>query len=323
MTPVMIGPNVQSSLSAHTSLMRTTDQGCGHHANGLRSPLGIYNISISRICDKLTRLCRRLEICFQKSHSLTEHEYNDVKQEVIDYIELSLYAAAEHVDDIESITSGFFKNNVLRDKNSAFKTLQKEVKKNKRLISTAANKIKHEQSRIRIFSTEFSLGSDKGFLHGYFFEGVVNGEVGPHRLIHDKQNVFSITTLVWEIIVFLVKSSEALSLFLQEVGHQIAGPMKIESTQFMSAVVAAARLPLYTFGEEHPFNRTPLSLIFSEDQRGLIESNLYGTMQNDWQVKTDPVWGAAGGAYEGDGVTTTFKLFWPETVAFIKWRPTQ
>jgi len=321
MIRVMIDPDAQSSLPAHISLMRTTDQGCTHHANGLRSPLGIYNVSISRICDKLTRLCRRLEICFQKSHSLTEHEYNDVKQEVIDYIELSLYAAAEHVDDLESIATGFFKNNILRDKNSAFKTLQKEIKKNKRLISTAANTIKHAQSRIRIFSTEFSLGDDRGFLHGYFFEGVENGEVGPHRLIHEKQNVFSITTLVWEIIVFLVKSSNALSSFLEEVGHQIVGPMRAESAQFVAAVVAASRLPLYTFGEVHPFSTTPLSLIFSEEQRHLIESNLYGTIQKEWQVENNPIWGRAGGAYEGDGVTVKFKFFWPETIAFIKWTP--
>jgi hypothetical protein len=36
---------------------------------------------------------------------------DDLRQEVIDYLELALYAAAEHVDDISLIAKGFFDDN--------------------------------------------------------------------------------------------------------------------------------------------------------------------------------------------------------------------
>jgi len=151
-----IASNAQSSLEAHLPLALMTDEGCFHNSNNLRMPLGIYNISISRVCDKLVRLCQRLEIYFRALNTLEPLQENDeVMQEIIDYIELSLYAATEHVDDIDSIASGFFKNLTLRNKNTSYKTLQKEIKKHKCLVSAAANAIKHQQSRIRMFSMEF------------------------------------------------------------------------------------------------------------------------------------------------------------------------
>src|SRR5438552_757085 len=103
---------------------------CYHLSKNLRLPLGIYNVSVSRICEKLTAFCRRLEIYIQSSNNLEKlHEQREVRKELIDYIELSIYAAAEHVDDIDSIARGFFRSTHECEKNAAYRQLQKEIKK--------------------------------------------------------------------------------------------------------------------------------------------------------------------------------------------------
>ena len=112
---VDIAPNAQSSLEAHLPLVLLTDELCHHHGNGLRAPLGIYNVSVARICDKLIRLCKRMEMYFLASDTLEPlSSSDDLMQELVDYIELALYAAAEHIDDLDSIASGFFNNTRIR-----------------------------------------------------------------------------------------------------------------------------------------------------------------------------------------------------------------
>jgi hypothetical protein len=165
-----------SGLEAHQILTTLSDEGCFHEQSGLRLPLGIYNVSVSRVCDKVTRLCRRLEVYFNAPDTLNpQGETNEELFEIIDYIELSLYAAAEHVDDISSIATGFFKHSSFRDKDPAYRALMKAEKQHKHFIASAANAIKHQQSRVRIGTIEFKDEGRIGALHGYFIEGVARG----------------------------------------------------------------------------------------------------------------------------------------------------
>jgi hypothetical protein len=317
---VDIATNAQSCLEAHLPLALMTDEGCFHNANNLRMPLGIYNVSASRVCDKLTRLCQRLETYFNASDTLEPLQTSgEVMQELIDYIELSLYSAAEHVDDIDSIASGLFKNSALRDNHTAYRNLQKEIKKHKRLVSAAANAIKHQQSRIRMFSMEFSHGGSSGRLHGYFIEGVDAGVVCPSRTFHQSQDVFSITTLVWEIVVFLLNCSRDLSQFLQVVSTQAAGPANTKFEMFPKAVIAAARLPIYTFGEEHPFSRVTLRISSSDNETNLLESSLYGSINKGWSKTADASIGRFTSRFEGDGVTKSFRFVQPKSVVLHHW----
>ena len=76
--------------------------------------------------DKYFRASNRLEPLGRETSTLNE---------IVDYVELSVYAAAEHVDDIDSIASGFFSSTSQRDRNAPYKKLQKEIKKHKRFIS--------------------------------------------------------------------------------------------------------------------------------------------------------------------------------------------
>lgn len=296
------------------------DATCFHNQRDLRLPLGIYNVSVSRICDKVNRLSQKLEDYFSLASSLNTPAANgDLMKEVIDCVELSLYAAAEHIDDIDSIASGFFKQSTLRDKNSSYKSLQKDLKRDKKFIAAAANAIKHQQSRIRLFSMEYFLNGANGCLHGYFIEAVDGGVVGPSKKFHQTQEVFSLTTLVWEILVFLLNCSRSLARFLQDVSSQIVGPVSIRCDVFSMAAAAATRLPLYTFGEEHPFSRVELNILPSNCVNNLLQSKLIGSLDKGWLLVGGVSFGQHVSRFEGDGKTRSFKFAQAKGVILHHW----
>lgn len=283
-------------------------------------PIGIYNISVSRVSDKVNRLCQRLERYFSSSSALTSsRESEDLLIEVIDYLELSLYAAAEHVDDIDSIASGFFRSTHLRDKNVPYRDLVKKMKMHKRLVSAAANAIKHQQSRVRLFSVDYAHTGRLGCLHGYFFEAVENGVICPSSTFHQNHSVFSITTLVWEILTFLLQSSRSLAEFLNRTAPQIQGPARMDDGIFRKAVAAGARLPLYSFGEEHPFARATLRITTDGVDEDLLSSGLYGSIRDGWLNGPAPTFGGFAARYEGDGCTKEFRFSQPKFIEFQHW----
>lgn len=315
-----LGESAYPALDAIVPLTLCDDSACFHTQMQLRLPLGIYNVSVARICDKVVRLCSRLELLFRSAQAPSvQRDPDDLLIEIVDYMELALYAAAEHVDDIESIASGFFRSTQLRDKSSAYKELAKQVKAHKRLVSAAANAIKHQQSRIRAFAMEFQHAGRTGYLHGYFFEAVEDGVVCPSSTFHKNQDAFSMTTLVWEILAFLLSCSRDLAGFMHAHVHQRAGPVKANSELFQRAVVAAARLPIYTFGEEHPFSRLTLRLGCHSLGDGRLNSGLYGSICEPWARTTDASFGAAVSRFMGDGKTTTFRFAQPKSVSFQHW----
>jgi hypothetical protein len=315
-----IGGDAPSSLEAHRPLEIVSDGRCFHTARNLRMPLGIYNISISRVCDKLLQLCQRLETYFKASSTLDGMpSHDDVMQGLIDYIELSIYAAAEHVDDLDSIAAGFFAEASLRHKNSAYKDFRKEIKILKKFLSSAANAIKHQQSRIRLFSMEYFHGGIPGCLHGYFIEGVEDGIVCPSSKFHHSQDVFSVTTLVWEVVVLLLRSSRALMEFMGEISTRSDGEATAKSGEFARVIIAAARLPIYTFGEEHPFSRATVQISSSGGNYYKLRSGLYGSISNKWSKTAGASFGNFKSWFAGDGKTNSFRGAQPKSISLHHW----
>ena len=316
-----ISPAAQSSLEAHQMLATPAHDNFYHLSKNLRLPLGIYNVSVTRISEKVAAFCRRLEAYFQTSNKLEAlHAKTDLRKEHIDYIELSIYAAAEHVDDIDSIASGFFKNDHACQKNAAYMQLHKEVKKHKKFIAASANAIKHQQSRIRLFSNEFTHAGVAGCLHGYFVEGVENGVICPSSTFHKTQDVFSITTLAWEIILFVLSCSRELQAFLTSISTPLVGPVNTQFDTFSKAVIAAARLPLYTFGEEHPFSRATVTILASDNMSAAMDSNIYGSILRRWSHSPDATFGSFKCEFEGDGSTKSFRFAHPKTITLHHWQ---
>lgn len=315
-----IASNAKSSLEAHEALALCRRESCYHEARSLRMPLGIYNVSVSRVCDKVMRLCSRLEQYFKNTDgAYPSRSDDDLMQEVIDYIELALYSAAEHVDDIDAIASGFFANRALRDKSKEFRQLQNQIKRHKRFLSAAANAIKHQQARIRLYSLEYTHLEKSGCLHGYFIEGVRDGVVLPSEIFHKDQQVFSVTSLAWEIIVFLLECSRALKVFIGEVPKESVASQEGSFSPFSKATVAAARLPLYTFGEEHPFSRVVVKISSSDGSEEDLQSELYGSIKNRWVDGGKLKFGRFAARYVGDGVTRSFNYPAPKSVSLVHW----
>ncbi len=292
-----------------------------HTSQNLRRPLGIYNTSISRICEKVIKCCQKLEQYFKAStHIDALRAEREIRQEIIDYIELSLYAAAEHVDDIRLITKGFFLDVDKYKSSKPAITLEQQIKKHKSLISASANAIKHNQARIRLYSLEFTHVGIESCLHGYFVEGVSNGAVGPSKIFHeDNSQVFSVTSLMWEIIVFLLHSSKSLSTFLAEINPELSDGHPVECEIFSKSVIAAARLPLYSFDENHPFSETRLIVSGDDESQLALNSNIYGSIRRKWSHSGDGHFGNDIGEYEGDGATKQFILVHPMALNLQHW----
>ncbi|MEX2197435.1 MAG: hypothetical protein WD886_01385 [Burkholderiales bacterium] len=311
----------QSSLEAHSALATVDPVTCHHLSQKLRLPLGIYNVSIARMADRLISLCARAESYFKAADGLKGlNSKRSLRTELIDFMELAIYAAAEHVDDIDSIAKGFYRNTQKASKTAAYRTLNSDVKSHKRFLATVANAIKHQQSRIRLYSCEFRQPGVRGCLHGYFVEGVENGVVGPDKLLHTLHDVFSITSLPWEIITLVLRSSRSLRAFLSSEATLASGNADVHSERFSDAVVAAARLPLYTFGEEHPFARTTVTIKTSSGNPPDFDSGLYGSIRLPWTTTSAPTFGPDQTEFEGDGSTRTFRLAHPKSVAFQHWQ---
>ncbi len=309
-----------SSLQAHLVLLKVNVERCFHTTSNLRLPIGIYNVSTSRLCNKLFRLCSRLESYFLASSKIDLlKKENALMEEVIDYIELSLYAAAEHVDDIYAIASGFFKSKQLRDKSPYYRQLDKRLKEHKRFLSAAANNLKHQQARIRMFSLEYSKAGKEGCLHGYFIEGVESGVVCPSRTFHAQNDTFSITTLVWEAILLLLNCSRDLAQFIERMAASSEVEASTKSECFANAVRAAARLPIYTFGESHPFSRATIRLKTDEQSKHSLNSGLYGSILYGWSTTEEVVFGSATSRFEGDGISRSFRFAQPKSVALHHW----
>lgn len=261
--------------------LRMLDPTLGHHvAHGLRRPLGIYNVSISRVCEKISSCCKRLERYFRTSTRVRELEREgELRQEILDYLELALYAAAEHVDDLKLFARGFYARDSDYKSSDTASDLARYVAKRKTLVSASANAIKHRQARIRLLSLEFLHGSIETCLHGYFIEGVRNGVVGPHPILHsDTKRIFSVTSLLWEILCFLLSTSRSLHTFLASVANVPADGASSSCGAFAKAVMAAARLPLYSFDDEHPFVGSRIVITGDKKAVRALESGLYGSI---------------------------------------------
>ena len=315
-----IAQGAKTCLGALPLLLSIPESKCHHVSRRMRPPLGIYNLSISRISSRLCALCMRFEAYLKRASRIAGLEGADqLRNELIDYLELTIYSAAEHVDDIESIASGLFRDRQC-ERSSPYKSLQKDLKQLKRFVSKTANVIKHGQARIRVFALEMDHRGVESCLHGFFVEGVENGVVGPSKILNDSQDCLSIPTLIWEVIHFVLGASQALRKFLAEVVGPQDGALSPTSDVFSRAVVAAARLPLYTFGEVHPFERVTTIISGSDGNVEPLRSGVYGSICGHWDLASTPVFGRIQGYWEGDGVTKTFQLPRVRSVGLTRWK---
>jgi hypothetical protein len=318
-----ISVGAQSALPAHGFLELVELSRTFHTKRNLRPPLGIYNVSVARVLHKVTTLCSKLEPYVQSfgPRDTKPDIGQTMNEDVIDYIELTLYAASEHIDDLKLIVDNFYPTDVESRKCKAHKKFNEDIKVLKSFIAKLTNHIKHAQHRIRLYGIGFTHGGSSGTLHGYFVESAEGGVVGPSSVFHAHgSNVFSITSLAWEVLCFLLQSSASLKIFL-ESKPLLNGPAKTSSEAFQKAVIAAARLPLYTFDDPHPFEKCTLKLAGDETSSVAMSSGIYGSIFNRWRDDPYPEFGSSAVAFSGDGVSRSFRIVSPSKVGLQHWQP--
>src|SRR2546430_674316 len=150
---------------------------------------------------------------------------------------------------------------------------------------------------------------------------ICQGAVRPSPLLHSgSQRLISITGFLWDLVLFIIASSAALSRFLHTMsavqGNASEG---VPSQEMAEAIIALARLPLYSFDEIHPFAKTRVVVSCAGAVVPRLDSGLYGTFAHRWTKSTDGRVGRFAGEYEGDGVTKTFQIVVPENLNLQHW----
>ena len=107
--------------------------------------------------------------------------------------------------------------------------------------------------------------------------------------------------------------------FLVNISGVQPNKIQAESKVFSKTVVAAARLPLYSFDETHPFSET--RIIIDGDDNGIktLDSNIYGSIIQKWKKSDDMQFVSEIANYEGDGVTKTFEIVKPKALKLQHW----
>lgn len=305
------------NLCALNALSRLDSTDTFHLEQGYRPPLGIYNMSVSRILSRTKNLCAKMEEVFKSTDAASGV---GLTNEVADNIELALYAAAEHFDDIKAIADGFFKQGRKQAKNTEnYRKLENKIDTYKRTIYSYVNSIKHKQSRLRYYSSTVIVNQKTLKFFGYFIEGVNDGVVGPNKLFHGNGQVFSLTSIPWEIIIFLEKSSIALADFLENFSLAGSDIYPVNRDLLKETVAAATRLPLYSFDEAHPFDENIIKIIFDENFSRENYLSPYGSLDNPWG-KIKPFLMVSGASEMiGDGVTRSFKIVRPSRLKLMAW----
>lgn len=317
---IEISPDGTGSPLPALNILSSLKNGVAYHEQrDCRHPLGIYNISASRICDKVAKCADKLEAYWQASSSM--NTLDAAQGEIIDYLELTMYAAAEHVDDLEEIAKTFFKSDREAASSADVRMLKKAMKPLRDEVANFANTIKHAHGRLRLYEADFYHGGHTVRVLGFFIEGWVNGSVAPHRILHSNgKAVLSVTSFLWNVLTYVGEMSVALAEFLTRINAcdpETTGAHDI--SVFRTTAIKLARLPLYSLDDDHPFDRVKWVLSLDSELTNKANSGIYGSLLTRWSKSGEGKFGGSRLCYAGDGITRNFKIVDPTKLALKHW----
>lgn len=288
---------------------------------GRRPPLGIYTVSVSRTLTKTIQLAKAIEQYFlQVKDASTHHKSSGIVMDLLEKMEACIYAAAEHVDDFDAILKSFSLIGNVKQNQDLITVAKQRQKSSRRLISHCVNAIKHNQSRLGVSVLEIKHGGNGFILPGVFIEAAIGDSIVPDpKLIKSGAPIISISSVVWDVLMFIGNSSAYLAAYLKAIGISQIFSESEQGNYFADAVIAAARLPLYSFDEAHPFSKTRLFLLNSIQAEEKLDSKLYGSKTTPWSDSKLMAFGEMSISYKGDGITKTFGFPSPKTVSLRRW----
>ncbi len=324
MKPVLIynPQNPETSSLAATAALESIISGSSFHENrGTRHPLGIYNVSTSRILEKLINAISSLHSFMISAHRISDIVINESAYDRMrGDIEMLMYVTAEHLDDIKSVVGCFFSSTDQRNKNASFRLLEKSMKPLRDRTSAIANNIKHSHGRIRLFSIEFNHAEHEILLSGFCVEGSENGAIGPIPIGSTGIRIISITSLLFEVAFYLLYTSQKLKelLLAEKFSSGAAQPQKQE--ELCKALDLLLSVPVYTFEDIHPTT----SFTFRCENLAIdaeSTSPLYGSAINGWTKDAKGGPGSYTYEFKGDGVSRTFSIHRLSNVSLVHFEP--
>jgi hypothetical protein len=264
----------------------------------------LYNRSVSRICEKVQRAAATWEAAFAAEIAAGwDKSGSKGDADIIDALELVLYAAAEHTDDLKEVARELAGSRGENPKRAA-DCVERALNLIRRRISLVTNKIKHEQWRIALCRQQFTLGEITVILHGMSLTSLSHDRVGLEKLPPDDARVIALPSLLWSVIEMLYFASCALR---DHVANDVPSPAPVEVKPFAHAVAAVGRLPNYSFEEEHTFKRLRLAIYANSAKSAeRLDSPLYGSLSKKWDRAAAGTPGSFSFGVQGDGVTRSF-----------------
>ncbi|WP_413709345.1 hypothetical protein [Rhizobium sp. Rhizsp82] len=236
----------------------------------------------------------------------------------MDRIELVIYSAAEHCDDLDTICRTLFPTDTLCAKNANVRRLKEAMRPIRKTIASYANYMKHSHNRVRIFESELIFATRSVVFPGFFLESSDGNAIRPNPLFHGNGlPVVSLSTLIWTIFHFLIESSSVLAMAATAIIEIAEKPTEVGTTILDKLISQIMELPAYHFGECHLLQNCRLQFHVDESLefepiRGSIalpwpELETVGSQIGYWAYR-----------YSGDGVTRAFSISLPRNLSLIR-----
>ena len=120
-----------------------------HGELGLRHPLGIYNISVAAVAERVTRVISLLQAVVPERGS-GQTESPQQADALLESQEALLYVLMQHMDDCLNILRGFTVDSRDFDKNRYVKVYRRAVDQYRSHIGKVVGRIKHQQGRLTL-----------------------------------------------------------------------------------------------------------------------------------------------------------------------------
>lgn len=182
-----IDRNLPVQLPAAAILEATRESVQGLPNEGIRHPLGTYNLSVGTAIAAAAQVLHKLEkVLPLAGESAAERVLNadGLRHATRQF----LLANGEHIDACEKILKCYFAT----EKNGKYAKAKRDLRSNLswygRHVMTQANHLKHRHSQVR----SLCLYTDQIAVPGYFIEGSISCEtVGPDPIVHGANTAFS------------------------------------------------------------------------------------------------------------------------------------
>jgi hypothetical protein len=291
-----IDPSTAFQLPAAAFLVATKDDAQGLPNEGLRHPLGIYNVSAANAISATLNVIAELDIVFQMEGK-TASEYVVKEDRLRQLTKTLLLANGDHIDACEKVLKCYAQNDngkVFRKIKDNFRSSLSPYEKH---VMVQANHLKHRHSQIR----SICLYTDSLVVPGYFVESSINSEtVGPDPLIHGSSNTaFSYSRQLRLSVCGLLFVSRSLTALLSELSPKAPRGALAHDVNLMAMIERVAQLPEAMlpdeYAQEYPLVRKGAERIYVNYGGARKPKMLYNVIQ----VST---------GFSGDGVTRSFQL---------------